>query len=204
MIFVLYNVLNEVHNLPRSVESVRRVYDDVTFVFVDGKYPDFPGYLGISQDGTRDYARDNGYLVTSINYECEKRTAGLRFIDDLATEGDWVLYLDADEVLTEINALPQRVGYISFSRDSNPEVEYGRCRLYKWEPGLQFKHRHYDLYDSDENLVASLEDAPQYDFIGSGIHYDRSHSKERRELKRPYYTSLRARETHPGEVPVGG
>lgn len=197
MIYVLYNVLNEMTTLPRSVESVHAVFEDVRCVFVDGKYPDFPGKMNLSEDGTRDWAMDHGDLVTSVDYECEKRTAGLRFIDTIATEGDWVLYLDADEVITEFNSWPRRVGYFSFSRDSNPEVEYGRCRLYKWERGLQFRHRHFDLYDADCNLVASLEDAPQYDFCGSGIHYDRSHDLRRREVKRDYYKVLREREEHP-------
>lgn len=202
-LWVLLNVYQEAENLPRSVSSILKVFGgNASFVFVDGRYPDYPEGPDFSDDGTKELAEGIGFYLPVSDYECEKRTAGLRFIDEQAVDGDYVLYLDADETLTEFNRFPDRVGYFSFTRDSNPEVEYGRCRLYRWEPGLEFRHRHYDLFDADGDLVASLEDAPSYDYCGSGIHYDRSHSLERRELKRAYYKRLRERETHPAEAAV--
>ena len=200
--FILANCYNEIDNLPRMWESVQANLGEVVLVAVDGKYPDYDAPDDLSTDGTRDYARAEGYLITSTGYECDKRTAGLQFIDTLAEDGDWVLVMDADETLTSIFGWPQRVGYIAFTRHSRPEVTYGRCRLYKWEPGLEFKHRHYDLYDASGELVSSLEDAPDFQPVGTGIHYDKSHSPARIKTKKDYYTQLRKRERHPAEVSV--
>lgn len=195
-VFAIYNVLDEVTNLPRAMDSVEENFDAVVHVVVDGKYPDYEGDSDVSTDGTRDIARDRGILITCIDYECEKRTAALRWIDDHAEDGDFALYLDADEEITQRFAMPRRVGYFSFSRASSG-VTYGRCRLYRWELGLEFKHRHYELYDSKGELVSSLEDAPQFDTVGFGIHHDTSHDEARARVKRAYYKELREREGHP-------
>ena len=198
-VFGLYNVYQEAANLPRAMDSVEQNFDSVVHVTVDGKYPDYDGESDLSTDGTRDIAQARGLLVDCIDYECEKRTAGLRLIDSYASDSDYVLYLDADEEITQVFSLPQRVGYFSFSRASSG-VTYGRCRLYRWEPGLYFKGRHYDLYDAAGQLVSSLEDAPQFDTIGFGIHHDQAHDEARTRVKRAYYRTLREREGHPAGV----
>jgi hypothetical protein len=201
-VHVVYNVYQEIGNLPRSIRSVREVFGDASFVFVDGRYPDYPEGPLFSTDGTKEIAETVGHYMAVSDYECEKRTAGLRYIDDHAEDGDWVLVLDADETITSRFAWPKRVGYFSFTRNSNPQVTYGRCRLFAWEPGLHFKDRHYDLYDADGQLVSSLEDAPDFDCIGTGVHYDDSHDPDRRKVKRDYYRVLREREGHPAAVKV--
>lgn len=196
-VWSLYNVFNEAANLPRAMASVEANWPAVVHVTVDGKYPDFCGDSDISTDDTRAIAEAKGFLVTCIDYECEKRTAGLRFIDDNAVDGDYVLVLDADEEITQVFGTPAKVGSFSFTRESRPEVTYGRCRLFAWEPGMHFKGRHYDLYRSDGELLASLEDAPEFQTIGFGIHHDASHDPDRTLLKRDYYKRLRQREGHP-------
>lgn len=199
MIFALYNVFEEADNLPRAMDSVDAQFDEVVHVTVDGRYPDFPADHDYSLDGTREIGLRRGELLVCLDYECEKRSFGLRHIDTLAQDGDWVLSLDADEELTAVFGWPTRVGSFSFSRASRPVVTYGRCRLYRWEPGLHFSGRHYDLYDRNGVLVSSLEDAPDYQVIGTGIHHDNAHGPERRALKTPYYRVLREREGHPSE-----
>lgn len=193
--YVLSCVFNEADALARMWESVQIVPGEVVLVVVDGRYTDFDSQEDFSTDGTKEFAQHNGHFVPVTDYECEKRTAGLRFIDTLAKEGDWVLNLDADETLTRFFAWPQRVGYIEFTRKTALPVVYGRCRLYKWEPGLEFRHRHYDLYLGDE-LVASLEDAPDYQVVGTGDHFEKPRTKE----KQAYFTLLREREGHPRAV----
>lgn len=197
--FAIYNVLDEAANLPRAMDSVESCFDAVVHVVVDGRYPDYPGESDTSSDGTREIAEARGFLLTCIDYECEKRTAGLRFVDEHATDGDYVLVLDADEELTSIFGKPDKVGYISFSRASSG-VTYGRCRLYRWEPGMGFRNRHYELYRSNGDLLASLEDAPEYQTVGFGIHHDQTHDESRTRVKRAYYKVLREREGHPAAV----
>lgn len=190
--YCLVNAFQEADNLPIAWDSVQKVIPDSVLVVVDGKYPDFPGALDVSSDGTRDYARSHGFLVDSIDYECAKRTAGLRFIDEHAVDGDYVLYLDADETLRTLPALPERVGILSFTRDSDGQT-YNRARLYRWEPGLEFKGRHYDLYRNG-SLYASLDTAPESRMVGTGTHRDTSHSAERQADKTRYYSGLTERE----------
>lgn len=198
-VWALWNVYQEANNLPRSINSVREVFGDVSCVFVDGKYPDYPEGPEFSTDATHEIARANGTLLTVADYECEKRTAGLSHIDSVAKDGDWVLVLDADETITEKWGWPEKVGKFDFVRLSDG-VEYGRCRLYRWEQGLHFKGRHYDCYRANGELLSSLEDAPSYDLIGAGIHYDESHNPTRMAHKRAYYAILRQRENHPSEA----
>jgi hypothetical protein len=205
VIHVLWNVYNEASNLPRAVSAAERALapKEVRHVFIDGRYPDYPAGRGdFSSDGTREIAEVVGTLLEVADYECEKRTAGLRHIDTVAEDGDFVLVLDADEELTSVFGWPDRVGSFMFTRASRPEVTYGRCRLYRWEPGLEFKHRHYDLYSSDGVLVSSLEDAPDFQLIGHGIHHNDSHGPERTKVKEAYYRELRERESSPWEVSV--
>lgn len=199
MIYTLFNVYNELGNLKRAVASVDEVMGpktEVHHVFIDGRYPDYKADSEFSTDGTLEFCETTGTLLKVSDYECEKRTAGLRYIDTQASDGDWVLYLDADETITSFFAWPKRVGYFSFTRRTHRPVVYGRCRLYRWEPGLEFKHRHYDLYDGQGVLVASLESAPDFQPVGRGDHFEKPRTKE----KQDYYVGLRQREGHHSEA----
>lgn len=194
--FVACCVYQEAEALARMWDSVTStIQGEVILVAVDGRFIDYDAQDDFSTDGTKEFAKAHGHYLQVVDYECEKRTAGLRFIDSLASDGDYVLNLDADETLTKLYRFPKRVGYIEFTRMTPLKVTYGRCRLYRWEPGLEFRHRHYDLYSGDD-LVASLEDAPSFDVVGTGNHYEKPRTKE----KRDYYTRLREREGHPAAV----
>lgn len=190
-LYVVWNVLDEMPNLPRSVASVLTHVPDSVPVVVDGRYPDYDSPHEFSTDGTREYAQSIGHLVDCADYECEKRTAGLQYIASLAEEGDFVLVLDADEEITGWFGWPDKVGEISFTRESRA-VTYGRSRIYRWEPGLHFKHKHYLLFDSSGQKVAGLEGDGTV--CALGVHRNKAHSKERFHVKRDYYRRLSARE----------
>lgn len=194
--YVLCSIFNEADALKRMWASVQAtIPGEVVLVVVDGRFADYDAEEDFSTDGTAEFAKTNGHYLAVVDYECEKRTIGLELIDTLAEPGDWVLVMDADETLTSFFAWPRRVGYISFTRKTHREVTYGRCRLYAWEPGLEFKGRHYDLFDASGQLVASLEDAPQFDVCGVGDHYEKPRTPE----KVAYYRVLREREGHPAD-----
>lgn len=201
MNWVIYNVFEEAHNLPRSIESVKTFLPGSAFVFADGAYPNWESDSRLSEDGTKEIAEKEGfYLPLPDVDECGKRTAALRFIDERARQGDWVLVLDADETITSIFGQAKRVGSIEFTRTSGVIVSYGRCRLYRWEPGLYFAGKHYLLWDANGELVSSLEDAPDYQLVGTGLHFNDAHSKERFAIKKTYYADLRKQEE---QVKVG-
>lgn len=199
-LYVLLNVFNERTILSRCLSSVADAFfshgkvEYIHPVFIDGRYPDYPGDDKFSTDGTAEYAQEAGTYLQVFDNECAKRTAGLRFIDTVAQDGDWVLYIDADETITEVFAWPERVGCFAFERASRKEIVYDRCRLYRWEPGLYFAGRHYKLHDAQGELVAGLGTAPDFQVVGHGVHYDLSHNRERMKDKRAYYKVLSAQE----------
>lgn len=114
------------------------------------------------------------------------------FVDKYASEGDWVLFLDADEELQALAEPPDgvEVGVLSFVWESDGGAR-DRARLYRWKPGLRFKGRHFTLYDEDR-MVATL-DRPGLP-VGFGIHRNQSRSQERNANKEVYYEILRKHE----------
>lgn len=200
-LFTLLNVFEERQILPRCLSSIgdaffaRPEIEYINHVFIDGAYIDYASPNRLSEDGTMEYAMEHGHLILRPDVtECDKRNAGLEYIDTVAQDGDYILYLDADETITDIFTWPERVGIISFQRASRKEVEYDRCRLYRWEPGLNFQGRHYKLHDKNGNLVAGLGTAPEGTPCGFGVHYDLSHDRDRVKVKRAYYTKLSEQE----------
>lgn len=200
-LWTILNIFEERRNLPRCLSSIgdaffaRPEVEYINHVFVDGAYADYDSPNRLSEDGTHEYAHQHGHLILKPDVsECAKRNAALEFIDTVARDGDYLLYLDADETITEIFTWPQRVGIISFQRASRREVEYDRCRLYRWEPGLNFQGRHYKLHDASGELVAGLGTAPEGEPCGFGVHYDLSHDRDRVKIKRAYYKVLSAQE----------
>jgi hypothetical protein len=190
VIYCLWNVWNAFPRLPLSVGAVDGLLrGEVQHIFVDGRYPEFPGEHDYSTDGTRIFAASAGTLIDAAVDECEKRTVGLRAIDQVALGGDWVLVLDGDEELTLLN-LPSaaRVGIIRFTRVSDG-MEYPRARLYRWEPGLRFERRHLDLFDAEGNPVADLTDGVASVICGWGTHHDVC-GPERERAKDIYYRRL--------------
>lgn len=192
MIWCLWNVYSE-PGLPQMVEAADRALPARAHVFVDGKYPAYPGDSELSEDGTAEFCRDAGVYVAAPVDECAKRSAGLREIDARAADGDWVLVLDADEQLLSL-ALPETdIGVVSFARVSDAET-YRRARLYRWRPGYEFRHRHYDLYLGDTHVATLERGIGGSSLVGVGIHHD-VRPAERDRAKRIYYRHLAEVET---------
>lgn len=83
---VVLAIYNEAHNLPRCLDSVKRLADEI--IVVDGE----------STDGSVDIAKKYGASVISTtnkpNFHINKQM-GIK-----AAKCDWILQLDADECLT--------------------------------------------------------------------------------------------------------
>lgn len=193
MIHVLWNVWQEADVLPASVAAASAAIDGpVSHVFVDGRYPTFPGADSFSTDGTIQFAATTGTLVLTCADECSKRTVGMRAIDATAAPGDYVLVLDADEELTAFTVPASRVGLVAFRRDSDGAT-YDRARVLAWEPGMIFARRHLDVYDHAGRLVAGLAWAPDATECAAGVHHDRRRP-DRAEAKDAYYRWLQDHE----------
>ena len=78
--------LNEEHNIQRSVNSLKRIVDEV--ILVDAQ----------STDETRSIAQQNGAIV--FNRKWEGYGSAKNFANEQASN-DWILSLDADEELTD-------------------------------------------------------------------------------------------------------
>ena len=132
MTYVMCCCFREADALKRMWESVQtHIPGEVVLVVVDGRFSDFDAQEDFSSDGTREFAQEHGHYLPIVDYECEKRTAGLAFIDTLANDGDFILNMDADETLTGMFAWPDRVGRFTFTRKTRNPVPYDRCRLYR-------------------------------------------------------------------------
>lgn len=189
-VWVLWNVWQEIETLPAMVGAADRVLGPAgRHVFVDGRYPSFPGDSQHSPDGTLAFAADTGTLVLLSGDECAKRTVGLRAIDAMAVPGDHVLVLDADEELTALTIPTSRVGIVSWTRDSDGAV-YDRARLLRWELGLHFGRRHFEVLDCHSEPVCGLTAGADAVACGTGRHHDASRSRQRSAAKSAYYRWL--------------
>lgn len=185
MIWVLWNVYEEMPHLSTHVRNTTVVLERCQHVFVDGAYPEFSADHPLSQDRTVEFCQDHGFYIEAPVSEPDKRTMGLRFIDNHAVDGDYIVVLDGDEELTSF-ALPSGdMASIDFLRMSDREW-IPRTRVYRWRPGYEFRGRHFTLYLGDE-MVASLTGGT---ICGTGIHHNTSHAPERVEAKKSYYSWL--------------
>lgn len=185
MIWVLWNIYNE-PNLPKMVEAADKELPERTHVFVDGKYPAYPGESDFSDD--TGFCKDAGIYLKAPLDECSKRTLGLREIDARASDGDWVLVLDGDEELMTFELPSAPVGVLLFVRISDG-VTYRRARLYKWKPGYEFRGRHYDLFHEDEHIATLDMGLSWHEVCGTGVHHD-IRDTERDRAKAVYYRHL--------------
>lgn len=186
MIWALWSVFEEMPHLPRHVDAASRVLgQSAQMVFVDGAYPEFPSEHRVSKDGTAGFCKDAGFYLVKSLPEPDKRTAGLRFIDQHAFDGDWIVVLDGDEELSFFVTPQSDVGSIDFIRASDGEL-IPRTRVYRWKPGLEFRGRHFTLYSGGE-IVASLTGG---ELCGAGVHHNDLHSPERKAAKDAYYSWL--------------
>ncbi len=128
---VIYTVVNEQANLPRSLRSVQGWARKV-FVVDSG-----------STDRTRELAEEMGAHVVQRDWPGFARQKNWA-IDNLPLESDWVLLLDGDEaVMPDLRRELERVG----SRDVD-EVDEAAFRINRYFIFLGKRIRHCDYYPS--------------------------------------------------------
>lgn len=184
MIFVVWNVFEEMPHLPVHVNAVSKVLPESQMIFLDGAYPEFPSEHRLSKDGTSGFCKDAGRYFPVPVSQPQKRSVGLRAVDRLAKRGDYIVMLDGDEELTSFQ-VPAGNGLLHFTRTSDG-ASYLRARVYRWRRGYEFRGRHFTLYHRDV-MVGSLTEAKDAEVCGEGIHHDTLHSLARQEAKGQYY-----------------
>lgn len=191
---------NDIETIETCIDSVKDKVDRI--VIIDGKYRDFPGRYDFSTDGTIEYisrvAGDYKLTFRSIARfdEVTKRNMYFQYISD----GDVVLNLDADEVLTgNIPKLEADIGIIQVGECGDRRRHRRTNRFFRYRNGLHYRGKHSLILDANGKVFASL------DWIGAGykgqkitefelLHRNDLRSDERKADKKIYYEILMARE----------
>ena len=188
-------VRNEEETLPRAVASVESLVD--AMVICDTG----------SEDGTRAVAAELGARVVDFPWQDDFSAARNAALEHVTT--DWVLVLDADEVLQPVSssefqamlANPRAAGYEVTVISHRPEgdQEFSLVRLFRNDPNVRFR------YPIHEQIIPALNDfAARHDqrVLGSQLVLRHSgYTAEARAAKRPRNRRLfrQALERHPDE-----
>lgn len=142
---------NEEQMLPGCLDSLQGQVDQV--VVVDGAYARFPHEVPWSTDATREIAwcygaewipcPDGQPWPTQV----EKRTAYL-----VGQEGDWYLYLDADERLQGVLPWPEDGQHYAFRINNRTGSEVWSPRLFQHRGHMRYHGSHNALW-SDDRLI---------------------------------------------------
>jgi glycosyltransferase involved in cell wall biosynthesis len=153
---VVLATYNEAHNLGRCLESVKSIADEI--IVVDGE----------STDSTRQIARDFGAKIIKTtnkpNFHINKQMA----LD--AAKGDWILQLDADEVVTpQLASEISQVINLTQNKLNRRRLPDKQKRLFERHQQLLF-HRDGLNYSSNQDIVAFF--IPRLNmFLGRPLRY---------------------------------
>ena len=224
------NIYNERGNLPRCIEALQ-AHGIFSIIVVDGRYRGYPGASHYSDDGTWEWlclhGEAMGLLVAGPPEggwpgQEIKRTKYLRMADTIAEEGDWLLQVDADEVLVddlpgkdglrlreylaELNAEPPsptraQMVYVAMREtypDKSPSFWGPWPKLMRWQPGLYYGHEHWDVMKPDGRRLWCLERQLDAQDIRLWFHFRFEHQTEKRPDQRKddksAYESFRIKE----------
>jgi tetratricopeptide (TPR) repeat protein len=149
-------VKDEEAQLPRCLESVRAVVDEIVVVDTG------------SSDRTIEIAKSFGAAVQTFAW-CDDFAAA-RNASLQAAQGDWILVLDADEVLLPdiVPSLQQAIQNPEYLVVTLLRQEVGAkqapyslvSRLFRNRPDIRFSHPYHELID--DSVVAILQREPQW------------------------------------------
>jgi hypothetical protein len=215
------NTYNEIELLPRCLEALRGVADLV--IAVDGAYRGFPAERPASDDGTWqllqrvEHASPEWLRAVRAprdfwpNQEI-KRNAYLRQADALAREGDWLLQVDADEIvltecgLNEFLCVTRADCVFVTMQDHDERGPVGAASLlgkvYRWSPGLRYGEEHWLLHRADGGLLWGPREMLRPESCADWPHFRLAHlsgsrSPERQAAKSRFAEFMaRSREQH--------
>ncbi len=229
-IIACLSVYNEAQFLGRVLQGLFTHGIDAA-IAVDGAYQGFPHEAWHSTDGTLDilaaWKQDCDDWLTVVPAPAEgwegqevKRTVYFREADKIAVAGDWLLQVDGDEELVEVEsyagvdvhdwlqALPadKTTAYTAIRNWNGDEEQVGNwdhwAKLYRWMPGLHYGREHWDILSGDGRRIWDLGlnmQSPQAAVCGfcRFNHWTDSRHKERLDAKSQYEEFRRAwRERH--------
>lgn len=157
-------VKNEAHMIEKCLESVKNIVDEM--IIVDTGSTDQTIVICEQYNCDIYHYKWNDHFADARNYSISKATK------------DWILYLDADEVLQQNSHaiiektlthsqanrfLLQMINYVddTFQVDSNHYFTYHQPRLFKNKIGYQFQNRiHETLYLNNEDIEIVDEQMP--------------------------------------------
>ena len=190
---------NDIETIKDCINSVKDKVDRI--VVVDGKYRDFPGRYDFSTDGTIEYiswvAGDYKIIFRSVTRldEVAKRNMYFQYISD----GDVVLNLDADEILTgEIPELTADIGIVQVGEWGDRKRHRRTNRFFRYRDGLHYWGTHKMILDAEDRVFVNLDRTGDYthQLITEFelLHRNDLRSDKRKADKKIYYKILMARE----------
>ena len=148
--------------LAETVASVAKLCDHI--IAVDGPYADFPGALKKAASGT-EQAETILHTAAGVELGCtihaprqlwwgnevQKRAYMMRLAESMTTEDDWLLVIDADEVLTEVpadvrktlEATELNAAEITIWERDDLDSACPTRRLYRALRGITYTQTHY-------------------------------------------------------------
>jgi len=193
MLIAVVSVYNDFPLIKKCIKSIYSYVDQI--VCVDGAYTQFPHDIPWSTDGTLEYleALPKVRLIktkTAWPSQIEKRSRYL-----IGSHGDYYLMLDADEWVKNPEILkvhpPADVIRITFVRTMD-NFTYTLPKIFKHQPGIHYRHKHYWLHDGEGNSITTLrKTGPKYreaKFLDLIICHDTDlRSSKRQSAKKIYY-----------------
>lgn len=150
--------------LAETVASAAKLCDHI--IAVDGPYADFPGAMNKPASGTEQaetimHAAAGAGMGCTIHAprkvwwgnEVQKRSYLMKLGESMTTEEDWLLVIDADEVLSEVPVDSKKLladteynaaEVMLWERD-DLDSNYPARRLYRALRGIQYTQTHYTI-----------------------------------------------------------
>lgn len=178
---------NEEELLFDCLDSIVDKVDEI--VLVDGRIAAFPGEGYKSTDRTVMIAESYGCTVIKPT-RAWKDEAEMRSQYLIGEDGDWYVFIDADEVcmtpLPSVDDFPESVDAfkIIVRMIADGHGKY-RPRLFRHKGVMEYKTIHDGLF-SDGVLISNPNTVPALDTVWFA-HYQTKRGKLRREQKREYY-----------------
>lgn len=199
-VYLLWNTYNEGQRLTDSMAVAAACLPGSVNLVCEGRYP-----MHDADEIRREFTPPPGIVLDFAYFaadEISKRNQLFRMADYHAQLGDWLVIMDADELLISCmgeellaeRLAGQRFGWVQYRRISDGKM-YAQARVLRWEPGIEIRDRHKMYYRGNGELLVSMETPfDQRNVVAIGVHLDMEREPHRERAEAAYYQWLQETE----------